>query len=122
MDSPAVAVKSPAMVDAANSRAVVPLSIVAWAVVPCVVTLIAPVSALDVLLKVMAMSFTSVVKLDVPDTVNAPVCVRAPPEVMPTFPATVDAAMAVAILLSNVTWALVPCVIKSTAPVSALDE
>ena len=68
--------------------AVVPLSNVT-SPVPVVVKLTAPVNAFVVVFKVMDLFATSVMKLDVPVTVSAPVCVIASLAVTNKLPATV---------------------------------
>jgi len=74
MVPPVVAIRVPCMSDVPKIRFVVPLLILTFAAVPSckVVNETAPVRALVVVLKVMALSITSVVKLDVPNTVSAP--------------------------------------------------
>jgi len=86
---PHMTARVPFIVEAAKVRAVVPLSRVTLPAVPRVENETAPVRALVVVLKVMALSVTFVVKLDVPDTVSAPVWVMASPEVTDRLPFTV---------------------------------
>ena len=89
---PLVRVKFPPTDDAATSRAVVPLSIVACPVDPVVFNATAPVNAL-VLFKVMSALFALVVKEEVPAIVNAPLSVILPVvAVAAKFPPTVVAA------------------------------
>ena len=74
------------------------------------------------LLKFKVIALAPAVKLDVPDTVNAPVCVIAPLlEVMLKLP-TLDAANDVAILLVKDTVLALPVLVKLMAPVKLLLE
>ena len=68
---PLVAVKVPSIVDAAKSKAVVPLSITTFPALPFVVTVRDPVNAFA-WFKVISASSAEVVKLDAPPTFNAP--------------------------------------------------
>ena len=54
-------------------KAVVPLSMVTWPVVPCEETVTLPVNAFVVVLRVIAASFAEAVKLEVEPTFKAPV-------------------------------------------------
>ena len=96
-------------------RQVVVLSIVAWAVVPCVVKITFPVDAK--VPKVIALSFTSVVTVVVPDTVKVPLSVIASPLVKARFPFTVPCTPNAVVVLSIVTCPAVPAVDKITFPV-----
>src|ERR1700733_8482364 len=84
---------------------------------PLLESVIAPVSKLAALVKVMALA--PAVKLEVPGTVNAPVCVIAPTEVIAKFCPIVEAAREVARLLVKLTL-LLPLFEKEIAPVKEL--
>jgi len=68
---------------------------------------------------VKVIAFTPAVKLDVPGTVNTPVCEIAPLEIIVKFCPTVEAAREVAVLFVNVT-ALAPLLDNVIAPVKLL--
>ncbi len=81
--------KSPPRVDVANVVFTL-FTTVASPVVPLVLRVMAPAKAFDVLSSVMALLATSVVKLEVPATVKAPVWVIASPDLAVKLPSTVD--------------------------------
>ena len=92
-----VRVRFPPTVDAAISRAVVPLSIVALAEDPVVLNVTALASALLALFRVIVASFALVVKEEVPVTARATVSVMFPvvavtlrlPPTAPSVPALI---------------------------------
>ena len=87
--SPDVTVRLPPTVTVPRLRAVAPLSMMTWPLAPVVLKLTAPVKALVAVSRVMALLATSVVKLEVPVTVNAAVCVIASLDVTERLPFTV---------------------------------
>ena len=104
MTSPEVTARVPAMLEVPKFKAVVPLSKMTLPAPPWVVKLTAPVRALEPLFMVMVLLLTSVVKLEVPATVRAPVWVMVPPVVALRLPLMVEAArIRLVVLLSMVT-------------------
>ena len=69
--------------------------------------------------KVIALLFTSVVAVVVPDTVNVLLSVIAPPLVKARFPFTVPCTPKAVVVLSIVACPVVPAVVKMTFPVDA---
>ena len=115
-----VSVRLPSVVKAARLMAVEPLFKVmcAWfKTVVWVMNVIAPVRALEALLRVIDLSSAFVVKLDVPDTVRAPVWVMASSAVTDSVPETTDAPSTKALASFKIT--LLPLVMM-TAPVKSL--
>ena len=69
--------------------------------------------------RVIALLFTSVVAVVVPDTVNVLLSVIAPPLVKARFPFTVPCTPKAVVVLSIVACPVVPAVVKITFPVDA---
>jgi len=111
-------------VEAPRVRAVVPLSIITLLVVPeVVVNETAPVKALEELSKVITLSLTFVVKLEVSFTVNAPVWVMVPPVAAIRVPCMSDTPkIRFVVPLLMLTFPVVPSckVLNETSPVKAL--
>jgi len=117
---PHMTARVPFIVEAAKVRAVVPLSRVTLPAVPEVANVTAPVRALVVVSKVMALSATSVVKLDVPPTVITPLSEMGLPAVTTRLRPTVTVPrLRLVVPLSRVT-SPIPVVDTLTAPVRAL--
>lgn len=90
--------------------------VTAASLAPVVLTLTAPVNAL---LDVNVIGFAPALKLEVPATVNTPVCVIAPVAVAAKLP-TFEAANAKAVLLVILARLPTPLLLKVTAPVNTL--
>src|SRR6185312_4356234 len=102
------------MLDVPRTNA--PLLITLTLFAPELLSNTAPVKAFDC---VNVIGLALALKLEIPGTVNAPVCVRAPAEVIVRFWPTVEAAKIVPMLLVRLTL-FVPLLESATLPVKLL--